>query len=147
MSQESRFPVGAGAVWSGVGTLASPSSPGCSLDGARSHRFPHLPKKPTGESLNHPLWLVVGSRIALSSKPDHSESLCKRISWMVAHTIIKRQAMNVLTTTEQAVIFITSLSSGEYLCILRARYHQLYGYTHLHAIFTKSWSVPRARAE
>src|SRR5207248_2311432 len=38
--------------------------------------------------------------------------------------------MNILAKAEQAVVFITSLSSGEYLCILRARHHQLDGYTH-----------------
>jgi hypothetical protein len=48
--------------------------------------------------LNHPLWLVVGSQLALSPQEDQSEILCKRISWIVAQTIV-RQLSSVVKTS------------------------------------------------
>jgi hypothetical protein len=48
--------------------------------------------------LNHPLWLVIGSRIAFSPKLDHSEILCKRMSWIVAQTMV-RQLVSVVKTS------------------------------------------------
>lgn len=48
--------------------------------------------------LNHPLWLVVGSLMALSPQLDHMEILCKRISWIVAQTMA-RQLVSVVNTS------------------------------------------------
>src|SRR5258708_34488150 len=44
----------------------------------------------------------------------------------IIRTIIKWQAMNVLTAIQQAVIFVKSFRSREYLCILGTRKHHLY---------------------
>src|SRR2546421_9015823 len=75
-----------------------------------------------------------GSRIAIPHKNDKITMIDNPMTSCkigIFRALIKWQAMNNLTKAEQAVIFITSLSGGEYLCILRARYYQLYGYTHL----------------
>ena len=48
--------------------------------------------------LNHPLWLVVNSLIALSPGQDYSEILCKRMSWIVAQTIAKQLPSVVKTS-------------------------------------------------
>ena len=48
--------------------------------------------------LNHPLWQVVNSLIALSPGQDYSEILCKRMSWIVAQTIAK-QLLSVVKTS------------------------------------------------
>jgi hypothetical protein len=52
--------------------------------------------------LNHPLWLagwlIIGSRCALRPQEAHSESLCKRISCIVAQTIA-RQLVSVVNTS------------------------------------------------
>src|SRR6266487_5300742 len=74
------------------------------------------------------------SRIAIPHKHDKITVIDNPVTSSeisIIRTIVKWQAMNILTTIEQVVIFITSLSGGEYFCIVRARYHQLYGYTHL----------------
>src|SRR5437016_4638637 len=43
----------------------------------------------------------------------------------IVGTILKWQAMNILTTLQQAVILIKGFSSGEYFCIFGARDHHL----------------------
>jgi hypothetical protein len=48
--------------------------------------------------LTHPPWLVVGSHLALKSQEPQSEILCKRISWIVAHTMV-RQLSSVVKTS------------------------------------------------
>jgi len=40
--------------------------------------------------LTHLLWLVGGSHLALRPKSAHTEILCKRISWIMAHTIVRQ---------------------------------------------------------
>jgi hypothetical protein len=48
--------------------------------------------------LNHPLWLVVGSRLVVILLRIHREILCKRISWIVAQTMA-RQLVSVVNTS------------------------------------------------
>src|SRR5437899_571630 len=68
--------------------------------GKESFAWQAFPRKASKNHplLNHPLWLVVGSLLALSPKADHSESLCKRISCIVAQTIV-RQLSSVVKTS------------------------------------------------
>jgi cytochrome bd-type quinol oxidase subunit 2 len=47
------------------------------------------------------VWLAVVSHLALRPKPAHSEILCRRISWIVAHTI-GRQLLLVVKTSSCA---------------------------------------------
>src|SRR5258708_36933891 len=49
--------------------------------------------------LNHPLWLVVNATSRSSaSQQAYTEILCKRISWIVAQTIVK-QLVSVVNTS------------------------------------------------
>jgi hypothetical protein len=48
--------------------------------------------------LNHPFWLVAFLRAPISFQERYTESLCKRISWIVAQTIAK-QLVSVVNTS------------------------------------------------
>ncbi len=65
--------------------------------------FPHTmqSEQKTGKKhllLNHPFWLVAFLRAHLSLQERYTESLCKRISWIVAQTIAK-QLISVVNTS------------------------------------------------
>lgn len=48
--------------------------------------------------LNHPFWLVAFLRAHIGFQERYTESLCKRMSWMVAQTIAT-QLVSVVNTS------------------------------------------------